>query len=310
MRQISSHCVFDTRTLQLVHAEQFFILPRHVAAGAATGLSAAWRAGLQGVACAPKKRLLEPVYQRLHEHKKVAAFLTILAILTSEPMPLDRLSNSRIFNDDDPDEDPDIPEPIGPETAEPDENKAFSTPVHELERRLFKQRVVLIFGAITDKLARDVTARLLALAGDADKPIDVWVNSPGGHVESGDTIHDMLRYVDGKSEVRMIGTGWVASAAAIIYLSVPKERRLCLPNTRFLLHQPLGGARGPASDIAIEAKEIVLVRERLNRQIAAATGQPYESVTKDTDRNFWMPAEKAKEYGMVSRIISSAAELG
>lgn len=207
-----------------------------------------------------------------------------------------------------PDEDPDIPPPIGPEPTEPDDNKTLSSPINELESRLFRQRAVLVFGPITDKLARDVTARLLALAADTGKPIDVYINSPGGHVESGDTIHDMIRFVDPIAPVRVIGTGWVASAGALIYLAGVKERRLCLPNTRFLLHQPLGGVRGPALDIAIEAKEIVKIRERINRQIARETGQPYERVVTDTDRNFWMSAEDAVNYGMVSRIVHNAAQ--
>jgi len=207
-----------------------------------------------------------------------------------------------------PDEDPDIPPPIGPEPTEPDDNKTLSSPINELESRLFRQRAVLVFGAITDKLARDVTARLLALAAEPGKPIDVYINSPGGHVESGDTIHDMIRFVDPIAPVRIIGTGWVASAGALIYLAGVKERRLCLPNTRFLLHQPLGGVRGPALDIAIEAKEIVKIRERINRQISRETGQPYERVVVDTDRNFWMSAEDAVTYGLVSRIVHNAAE--
>lgn len=207
-----------------------------------------------------------------------------------------------------PDEDPDIPPPIGPEPTEPDDNKTLSSPINELESRLFRQRAVLVFGPITDKLARDVTARLLALAADPGKPIDVYINSPGGHVESGDTIHDMIRFVDPIAPVRIIGTGWVASAGALIYLAGAKERRLCLPNTRFLLHQPLGGVRGPALDIAIEAKEIVKIRERINRQIARETGQSYERVVTDTDRNFWMSAEDAVTYGMVSRIVHNAAQ--
>ncbi len=106
------------------------------------------------------------------------------------------------------DDDPEVPEPVGPEPREPGDNKTLSSPVNELERRLFDQRKVLVFGAITDKVARDVTGRLLALAADSDKPIDVYVNSPGGHVESGDTIHDMIRFVDAAAPVRVIGTGW------------------------------------------------------------------------------------------------------
>ena len=207
-------------------------------------------------------------------------------------------------DDEDPDA-PEVPEPQGPETKEPDDNKTLSSPINELESRLFSNRKVLVFGAINDKVARDVTGRLLALASDSDKPIDVYVNSPGGHVESGDTIHDMIRFVDGVAPVRVIGTGWVASAGALIFLAGAKERRLCLPNTRFLLHQPMGGVRGPATDIDIEAREIVKMRERINRIIVQETGQTLERVTRDTDRNYWMSAEEAIAYGMVSRVITS-----
>ncbi len=218
---------------------------------------------------------------------------------------------SRIRLDDEPDpSDPDVPEPLGPEKKEPGDDKANGGPVNELESRLLKGRKVLIFGAITDKLARDITGRLLALASDSDKPIDIFINSPGGHVESGDTIHDMIRFVDAVAPVRIIGTGWVASAGALIYLSAKKENRLCLPNTRFLLHQPMGGVRGPAVDIDIEAREIVKMRERLNLQIARETGQPIEKVERDTDRNYWMSAEEAIAYGLASRVIHSAAQLG
>jgi ATP-dependent Clp protease protease subunit len=216
------------------------------------------------------------------------------------------------LDDDDPatpGTDPDVPEPIGPEPSEPDKNRTLSAPVNELESRLFTQRKVLVFGAINDKVARDVTGRLLALAGASSEPIDVYVNSPGGHVESGDTIHDMIRFVDDAAPVRMIGTGWVASAGALIFLAGHKDRRFCLPNTRFLLHQPMGGVRGPATDIDIEAREILKMQERLNRLIARETGQPYEKVALDTDRNYWMSGEEAMAYGMVTRIISRSAEL-
>ena len=215
------------------------------------------------------------------------------------------------MDDEDPDapDGPDIPEPNGPEPKEPGDNKTLSSPINELESRLFDQRKVLIFGAINDKVARDVTGRLLALAGASDKPIDVYINSPGGHVESGDTIHDMIRFVDSVAPVRVIGTGWVASAGALIFVAGVKERRVCLPNTRFLLHQPMGGVRGPAVDIDIEAREIIKMRERLNRLFSRETGQTYEKVAKDTDRNYWMSAEEAIKYGMVSRIINSVTEL-
>jgi ATP-dependent Clp protease protease subunit len=215
---------------------------------------------------------------------------------------------TRFDDDDEPEPGPDIPEPMEPHPHEPDDNRTLAAPVNELESRLLRQRQVLIFGAITDRLARDVTGRLLALAAKPE-PIDVYVNSPGGHVESGDTIHDVIRFIDHDVPVRMIGTGWVASAGALIFLGGAPERRFCLPNTRFLLHQPMGGVRGPAVDIDIEAREIIKMRERINRIVARETGQPYEKVARDTDRNYWMSAEEAIAYGMVSRVVGSLAEL-
>ena len=175
-----------------------------------------------------------------------------------------------------------------------------------VQNALFKSRTVLVFGEIDMRLAERVTAQLTALAAESNKDIRMIINSPGGHVESGDTIHDMIRFCGAK--VKVIGTGWVASAGAHIFLGAEKENRLCLPNTRFLLHQPMGGVRGPASDIQIEAEEILKMRERVNRMIAKETGQPYERIVKDTERNFWMGAEAAKEYGIVSRIITSTSE--
>ena len=179
-----------------------------------------------------------------------------------------------------------------------------STPVMNA---LFKARTVLIFGEVDMKMAERVTAQLLAYAAEGSGDIRVVVNSPGGHVESGDTIHDMIRYVGPR--VKMIGTGWVASAGAHIFLGAKKENRFCLPFTRFLLHQPLGGVRGQASDISIEAEEILKMRERLNREIASETGQSYERVVQDTERNFWMSAEEAKAYGLVARVVQSASEV-
>jgi len=177
-----------------------------------------------------------------------------------------------------------------------------------VQNALFKSRTVLIFGEIDMRLAERVSAQLLALASDdSDKPIRVIINSPGGHVESGDTIHDMIRYCG--PQVKVIGTGWVASAGAHIYLGAHKENRFCLPNTRFLLHQPMGGVRGQASDIQIEAEEIVKMRERVNRMIARETGQTYEKIVADTQRNFWLSAEQAVAYGLVSKIINNATDV-
>lgn len=177
-----------------------------------------------------------------------------------------------------------------------------------LDERLFKARTVLIYGAINQKLAETFSARLLALAAESDDPITVYINSQGGHVEAGDTIHDMIKFV--KPVVRVVGTGWVASAGALIYAAAKPENRYSLPNTRYMLHQPSGGAGGTASDIAIMAKEIVRMRLRLNEIFAAATGQPLERIQRDTERDYWMSAEQAKEYGLVGKIVSSATEIG
>jgi ATP-dependent Clp protease, protease subunit len=175
------------------------------------------------------------------------------------------------------------------------------------EQISFKTRTVLVFGEITDKLALAVCRRLLALAADSDAPITMFVSSPGGHVESGDAVHDMIRFV--KAPVTTVGTGWVGSAAAHIFLAPPKEHRVCLPNTRFLIHQPAGGSGGKATDIAIQATQILLIRDRIARVIAQQTGQPLEKVANDIDRDFWMNAEEAIAYGIVSRIINHQAEL-
>jgi ATP-dependent Clp protease protease subunit len=186
--------------------------------------------------------------------------------------------------------------------------KAPVVPFATVQQNLFKSRTIMLFGEISMKVAEATVAQMLAMSVEGDEPIRLIINSPGGHVESGDTIHDMIRFV--KPDVQVIGTGWVASAGAHIYLSAKKENRFCLPNTRFMIHQPLGGAGGRASDIAIEAKEIIKMRRRINETIARGTGQPIERVEKDTDRNFWMSAEEAKDYGIVSRIIGNIQELG
>jgi ATP-dependent Clp protease protease subunit len=177
-----------------------------------------------------------------------------------------------------------------------------------LRERLFKARTLIISGEINQKLASEVMGQLLAMSSESDEPITIFINSQGGHVESGDTIHDMVRFI--RAPVRMVGTGWVASAGALIYVAVPRERRFTLPNTRFLLHQPAGGTRGSAADLAIEAKEIVKMRERLNRVFAERTGQSFERIVDDTRRNFWLDAEAAVEYGLAGKIIQGVEELG
>ena len=175
------------------------------------------------------------------------------------------------------------------------------------EQLAFKSRFVLVFGEINHNVARTVCERLIALSQQSDAPIRVLISSPGGHVESGDAIHDMIRFIN--APVMTIGTGWVASAGALIYVGAPREQRFCLPNTRFLLHQPAGGAGGTASDIDIEAREILRMRDRLNRIFARETGQPLERIEEDTHRNFWLGAEAALRYGLVGRIIERASDL-
>lgn len=175
-----------------------------------------------------------------------------------------------------------------------------------LDEKTFRARTVLLFGTITDAVAADVMRRLLALDADGEAPIDVIVSSPGGHLESGDAIHDAVRFV--RAPVRMIGTGWVGSAATHAYLGVPRERRFCTPNTRFLIHQPSSGAGGPATDIAIQAREIVRAKERIAAVIARETGQPIERVKRDIERDCWMDANEAVAYGLVSRVIDKRGE--
>jgi ATP-dependent Clp protease protease subunit len=199
--------------------------------------------------------------------------------------------NTRLASDDD-------------KTPKPDKAEKGD----RLEEQLsFKSRFVLIFGEIGDALAQSTCRRLLALSEESAAPITVLISSPGGHVESGDAIHDMIRFV--RAPVTTVGTGWVASAGAHIFLSPPKERRVCLPNTRFMIHQPAGGAGGQATDIAIQAKEILKTRERIGRVIAKQTGKTYEAVLADMERDYWMNAQEAVAYGIVSRVIETQKDL-
>ena len=177
-----------------------------------------------------------------------------------------------------------------------------------LESTLFKHRTLTLFGEITKDVAQRTAERLLSLSFESDDPITMFIGSPGGHVESGDTIFDMIGYV--RPTVRVVGTGWVGSIATHIYLAPEREHRYCLPNTRFLIHQPAGGFGGDATDIEIHAREIVKTRERINRIIAERTGQPLEKVAEDTDRDYWMSAEESVEYGLVGKIIANVDELG
>jgi len=175
------------------------------------------------------------------------------------------------------------------------------------ETLAFKSRFVLLFGEIDHLTARIACERLIALAQDSEAPITMLISSPGGHVESGDAIHDLIRFV--RAPVTTVGTGWVASAGTHAFLAAPKERRVCLPNTRFMIHQPSGGAGGQSTDIAIQAKEILRTRERIARVIAAQTGTPIERIRVDMERDYWMSAEEAVAYGIVSRVIETHRDL-
>ncbi len=179
--------------------------------------------------------------------------------------------------------------------------------LNPFESSLMKNRTITLFGEINQEVSRRTAEKLLTLAFESDDPITLYISSPGGHVESGDTIYDMIRYI--KPTVRTVGTGWVGSIATHIYLAPDKENRFCLPNTRFLIHQPAGGFGGDASDIEIHAREIVKTRERINSIIAERTGQPLERVTEDTDRDYWMSAEESVEYGLVGKIINGIDDL-
>lgn len=202
-------------------------------------------------------------------------------------------------------------EPLdGEPDGEPDGEKAAAEAVKQLaylENTLLKNRTLTIFGEIDKAVAQRTVEKLLALSFDNDDPITLFIGSPGGHVESGDTIFDMIRFV--KPTVRVVGTGWVGSIATHIYLAAEREHRLALPNTRFLIHQPAGGFGGDASDIEIHAREMLKTRERINATIAERTGQPLERVAEDTDRDHWMSVAESIEYGLVGRVVSSVADI-
>lgn len=176
-----------------------------------------------------------------------------------------------------------------------------------VSRQLFKSRTVLITGEINSTMAQRAIAQLHALSYDSDQPILVVISSPGGHVESGDMIHDTLKFITPR--VRVLGSGWVASAGALIYIGAERGDRYALPNTRFLLHEPSGGIGGRPADVMIQAREIEIMRDRLNKLFADATGHPVAKIAKDVERDFWLSAAEAKEYGLVDKIITSQSEI-
>lgn len=180
-------------------------------------------------------------------------------------------------------------------------------PDPSLSDRLLKNRTILISGEINKDKADEFTRQILVLDSESSDPIYVYINSPGGDVDSGFAIYDMARFVS--SPVTMIGMGLVASAAALIYLAVPAERRLALPDSTYLIHQPLSQLKGVAIDVAIYADKIAALRKKLDKVIADACGKTVEDVAKDTERDCWLTAEEARSYGLVSRIVTTKAEI-
>lgn len=176
-----------------------------------------------------------------------------------------------------------------------------------LSKLFLKSRSVVITGGVDDEMAKKVVTQLLALAQESDDPINMYISSPGGHVESGDMVHDMIKFI--KPEVRVIGSGWVASAGALIFVGAKKENRFCLPNTRFLLHQPSGGIGGQVSDMQIQANQIRIMRERFDHIFSEATGQTPEKIAEDTKRDFWLTTDEALDYGLLGKVIHSIDEL-
>jgi ATP-dependent Clp protease, protease subunit len=176
-----------------------------------------------------------------------------------------------------------------------------------IDQLFFRSRSVIITGEINDKVAARAVTHLLALAEDSNDPINLYISSPGGHVESGDMVHDVIKFI--RPRVRTIGSGWVSSAGALIFVGAAQEDRYCLPNTRFLLHQPSGGIGGTASDMSIQARQIQIMQDRFHHLFAAATGQTPERIAADTQRDFWMTTAEALDYGLVGQVISSMDQL-
>ena len=190
------------------------------------------------------------------------------------------------------------------ENPEKESKVPFTDP---LAGRMLKTRTILISGEINKELAEKTIRQLLLMEDMGTEPIRIFIDSPGGDADAGYAIFDMIRFV--KPEVWTVGMGLVASAAAIIQLAAPKKRRIGLPNSHYLIHQPLSGIRGVATDIEIHAKELEKLREKINRLIAGETGIPFEQVEKDTDRDYWMNAAEAVSYGLISKVIVNRDEM-
>lgn len=189
---------------------------------------------------------------------------------------------------------------------EKEETKKTEAP-DALAEKFLKTRQILLSGEINKELAEKFNKQLLLLEADSNKPVYVYIDSPGGDVSAGFAIYDMIRFV--KCPVVLIGNGLIASAAALILLAVPQNMRVGLPNSEYLIHQPLSGMRGTATEIQIHAANIKKTKAKINKIIAEATGKDLKKVEADTDRDYWLDAEEALEYGLISKVISNRAEL-
>lgn len=190
---------------------------------------------------------------------------------------------------------------------EEEEKKKAAPKPDALAEKFLKTRQILLSGEINKELAQAVNKQLLLLEADGTKPIYIYIDSPGGDVSAGFAIFDMIRFVN--APVVLIGNGLIASAAALILLAVPKERRVGLPHSSYLIHQPLSEMRGVATDLQIQAEEMAKTRALLNKIIAEQTGKDEKQVKKDTERDYWLTADEAMEYGLISKVISSRKEL-
>lgn len=203
------------------------------------------------------------------------------------------------LDDDDDDEDDD----------EESNRKDTNGGLDRLTRGLLESRTIIVAEPVTDRLYRKVAGMLTVLENhDATKPITVLVNSPGGSADSGFAIYDLLKF--SACPIRTVANGVVASSAVLIYLGADEDQRFSLPHARFLLHQPSTAARGQASDLEITAREIVKLRQRYNKIVERHTGQTFERIEKDSDRDFWLSAPEATEYGLVKKLVERRAELG
>lgn len=187
------------------------------------------------------------------------------------------------------------------------EEKKKTPPELQMQEKLLKTRSVLLSGEINKESADEIIKQLLVLEGESSEPIKLYINSPGGDVDAGYAIFDMVRFIT--APVTMIGMGLVASAAVLVLLAVPSDRRVGLPNSTYLIHQPMSGMRGVATDIEIHAQYLERLREKLDRLIASETGKSIEDVANDTDRDHWLSSEQALSYGLVSRIVTERSAL-